>query len=144
MILIWLQFVPPYWLKPYVATHESVHILNNQSSTEISKENLPNTSQLETKESREVLKRFLRARLISYGIEDQYNTVEAVVFCESSWRVDPPHNGISWGIAQFTPPTWKDFGYGDIMNPYNQLDTMAKMWANPKLRNRWDCHSGRR
>lgn len=149
MILIWLQFVPPYWLKPYVATHESVHILNNQSSTEISKENLPNTSQLETKESREVLKRFLRARLISYGIEDQYNIAESVITCESNWRINVYSRGhISYGVAQFRETTFDWFSKMkgkklNYYNPYDQLDLLA--WAFSKgYQNHWDCYSGKR
>jgi hypothetical protein len=61
----------------------------------------------------------------------------ATIMCESGFQVDPKHNGISWGVAQFTPATWKDFGYGDIMNPEAQLLTMARIWG--KYKNRWDC-----
>ena len=92
-----------------------------------------------------------RAGLISYletvftqeGIEDQIPRAIEVIQCESGFQVDPKHNGISWGVAQFTPPTWEDFGEGDIMNPHAQLRVMARMWRKG-LQNRWDCYSGRR
>lgn len=75
----------------------------------------------------------------TYGLQDQIQTAEAVIACESGFQVDPPHNGISWGIAQFTKDTWKDFGSGDIMNPLFQIQTFSKMWSKG-LQNRWDCY----
>jgi len=89
------------------------------------------------------LKDYLKYEFAKYGIEDQYDRAVSVVFCESGWNVNPKPNGISYGIAQFTKPTWQDFGHGDIMNPYNQLEVMANMWSL-KLQGRWDCFSGRR
>lgn len=83
------------------------------------------------------LKSYLREQASLYGVD--YDEMSAVIQCESGWRVDPPHNNISWGIAQFTPDTWTDFGSGDIMNPYTQLDVMAKMWSKG-LHGRWDCY----
>ena len=76
---------------------------------------------------------------IKYGLSPiQYSQMMATIFCESGWQIDPKHNGISWGIAQFTKPTWKEFGYGDIMNPLTQLEVMASM-IHRGLFNRWDC-----
>jgi hypothetical protein len=69
----------------------------------------------------------------------QSQEMMATITCESGWQIYPKPNNISWGIAQFTPATWKGFGYGDIMNPLSQLDTMAKMWSKG-LANRWDCY----
>lgn len=86
------------------------------------------------------LKAHLRKLSTLYGLN--YEQMEAVIQCESSWRVDPlPHNGISLGIAQFTRPTWNDYGVGDYeaINPYIQLDVMAKMWSLG-LAKRWDCY----
>lgn len=69
-----------------------------------------------------------------------YALISSVIDCEnSSWSVDPlPHNNVSWGFAQFTPATWKDFGHGEIMNPYSQIEVMVKMF-NMGLSKRWDC-----
>lgn len=90
------------------------------------------------------IKEMVKNQFTLYGIEDQIPRALEVLQCEGGFNVDPlPHNGISWGVAQFTPPTWEDFGHGDIMNPYWQIKTMAKMWAMG-LQNRWDCFSGRR
>ena len=84
---------------------------------------------------------YLRYNFTKYGIEEQYNKAVAVIQCESSWRINPPHNGVSLGIAQFTAPTWKDFGTGkyEDINPYLQLSTLAKMWSLG-LQRRWDCY----
>lgn len=145
MILLWLQIIPPYWLKPYVATNESVHIPNNQLGTEISKEKLLNTSQLETKQGRELLKGFLRARLISYGIEDQYDTAVAVVQCESGFRTDVYSRGrISYGVAQFRESTFDWFSKMkgeklDYYSPYDQLDLLAWAFSNGYQKH-WDCY----
>lgn len=87
--------------------------------------------------SQSELKALLKDISVKYGLD--YQKMEAVVQCESGWQIDPPHNNISWGIAQFTPATWEDFGYGDIMNPYSQLEVMGKMWSKG-LMSRWDCY----
>lgn len=72
-------------------------------------------------------------------MKDEIGMAEKVITCESNyfWHAD---NGVSYGIAQFTPATWHDFGKGNIFNPYKQLDVMARMWKNPLLRLRWDCY----
>jgi len=88
--------------------------------------------------TRERLNSYLEAVFIKYGIEDQIETAKKIISCESGFQINPKHNGISWGIAQFTKPTWEDFGKGDIMNPYSQLEVMAKM-ISMGLINRWDC-----
>ena len=88
---------------------------------------------------KEGLKEQLEIHFAEYGLKSEVKKAIAVIDCESSWNWNPKPNGISWGIAQFTPPTWKDFGQGDIMNPYVQLETMAKMWKMG-LQERWDCY----
>ena len=89
--------------------------------------------------TREGLKSYLKDIFIYNGIADQIEIAEKIIQCESGWNIFAD-NGISYGLAQFTPATWHDFGEGDIMNPHTQIRTMAKMWKNPKLRNRWDCY----
>jgi hypothetical protein len=83
------------------------------------------------------LKLYLASLVNKYGLD--YDLMSAVIQCESGWQIDPPHNNISWGLCQFTPPTWDDFGYGDIMNPYAQLEVMVEMWSKG-LEGRWDCY----
>lgn len=82
---------------------------------------------------------YLELEFTNMGLVDQIPMAEAVVACESGYNIYA-NNGISYGIAQFTPVTWKDFGHGDIFNPLTQLETMARMWKNPLLRLRWDCY----
>ena len=83
------------------------------------------------------LKDMLKTQFDTYGISDQLKVAEAIISCESGWNIYAD-NGISFGILQFTKPTWKDFGSGDIMNPYWQIKTFASMWSRG-LKNRWDC-----
>lgn len=89
------------------------------------------------------LKEFLKGVAIKYG--QDYSVMDAVVNCESGWRVDPPHNGVSLGIAQFTSDTWTDYGIGkyESINPYDQLKVMGYMWSIG-LQDRWDCYTGKR
>lgn len=88
--------------------------------------------------TKEGLMEALETDFAKYGIENQVGKAEKVIQCESGflWYAQNP---ISKGVAQFTPATWKDFGYGDIMNPYSQLEIMAKMWSKG-LQKRWDCY----
>ena len=79
----------------------------------------------------------LKTQFDTYEISDQLKIAEAVIQCESSWNIYA-NNGISFGILQFTKPTWKEFGSGDIYNPYWQIKTFAKM-VKSGLWNRWDC-----
>lgn len=87
--------------------------------------------------TKEQLKDYLKLVFEKEGISDQLARAEQVITCESGWNVFAD-NGISYGIAQFTPDTWNDYGYGDIMDPYKQIEMMAKMWKN-NLQSRWDC-----
>ena len=86
------------------------------------------------------LKDYLAKEVAIYG--GNYALLDDVIKCESGWRIDPPHNGISMGIAQFTESTWHDFclEYGEYedINPYSQLRCMVKM-VNKGLIGRWDC-----
>jgi len=135
---------PPKYVLEFVATNNRINI-QQQSDNSIGKTKEPDkltSSQLAPIESSERLKGFLYEKLALYGIEDQYDKAVAVVHCESSWKIDPrPHNGISLGIAQFTKPTWDDYGVGryEDINPYDQLSVMAKMWSKG-LQKRWDCY----
>lgn len=88
--------------------------------------------------SPENLKEVLKLDFAEYGIEDQLGMAEDVINCESDWNIFA-NNGISYGLLQFTPATWKDFGHGDIMNPYNQIKVTASMWSHGFQR-RWDCY----
>ncbi len=83
------------------------------------------------------LREILEEQFTTYGIKDQIPMAEAVVVCESHWNIYA-NNGVSFGITQFTPATWKDFGSGDIYNPLFQFQTMAKMFKMG-LQKRWDC-----
>ena len=97
----------------------------------------------------EFLKDFVGEVSIKQQLDTQdYNDIVATIQCESSFFADPPHNNISWGVAQFTPVTWHDFGHGDIMNPISQIEVMVSMWnkwemhkGTPRqMKNRWDCY----
>lgn len=66
------------------------------------------------------------------------NTVraDALVACESTWRLDPP--GFFLGLAQFHPDTWDTVagrtGLDDYRNPYHQgynAATWATLVDNP-------------
>jgi hypothetical protein len=86
------------------------------------------------------LKDYASEESVKYGLTDAQHTIlMATISCESGWNIHPKPNHISWGIVEFTPATWHDFGHGDIMNPITQIDTMIKMWSNG-LENRWDCY----
>lgn len=92
-------------------------------------------------QSTSYLKSYASEASIKYGLSPTVSQeMMETIQCESGWRVDPPHNNISWGISQFTPDTWEQFGYGDIMNPVSQLNVMAMMWGEYHLQNRWDCY----
>lgn len=88
--------------------------------------------------SKQGLKEAIEFQFTKYRIADQIGMVEKVIQCESGWNV-LADNGVSYGLLQFTPATWQDFGYGDIMNPYSQIETTAKMWSKG-LQRRWDCY----
>jgi hypothetical protein len=85
------------------------------------------------------LKRYVGEMSIQYGLSPQgYQELVATIQCESNFQIDPKHNGISWGIAQFTKPTWNKEGIGDIMNPITQIEVMVRMWKNNQ-EPQWDC-----
>ena len=106
-------------------------------SEDIKKETITEPRPVLKDYSREALKRYLSETFAIYGIADQIPMAEATILCESGWNWKAD-NGISYGIAQFTPATWYDFGHGDIFDPYVQIQTMAKMWSRG-LQKRWDC-----
>jgi hypothetical protein len=131
---------PPYWLRPIIARNSyaiAPTIINTVSSK--TKETVAPTRVREGgKVSREELTGYLETSFEKYGLESQIPMAIKTIDCESGFQVDPKHNGISWGVAQFTPDTWKDYGYGNILNPEYQLETMARMWSQG-LQKRWDC-----
>ena len=55
--------------------------------------------------------------------------IEAMIWCESRWRLDP---GNELGLAQFTPGSWGTVsswtGFYDWLNPYHQGYNVA-VWA---------------
>ncbi len=63
------------------------------------------------------------------GLDDE--RVAAMIFCESSWRIDP--GGWHLGLAQFAPGTWATVsaitGYTDWRDPYHQGANVA-VWAS--------------
>lgn len=84
------------------------------------------------------LKAYLLKVSVLYG--QDYQKMAATIRCESSWKTNTYSTShISYGISQFTPATWKDYGIGDYKNPFDQLLTMAKMWRLG-LAKRWDCY----
>lgn len=88
--------------------------------------------------TKEDLNRMLEIQFNTYGLGSELPIARAIISCESNWNINAD-NGISFGILQFTKPTWKDFGTGNIFNPYWQIQTFAKMYKNG-LRDRWDCY----
>ncbi len=135
--LIFWQFVP----LPFAAKSENYPTQQNISLVLASKK--PPASEIRLYRgialTEKDLKGMLKEEFDTYRISDQLPLAQKVIFCESGFQVDPKHNGISWGIAQFTKATWIDFGYGDIMNPQSQFAVMAKMWKRG-LQGRWDCY----
>jgi hypothetical protein len=72
---------------------------------------------------------------------EEKSWAQKIVRCESTCNP----NAISYmgakGIAQFTIPTWKDFGGDrDINNPYHQLEVALEMYRKG-LQSRWCCNS---
>ena len=57
--------------------------------------------------------------------------IDAMIFCESSWRLDP--GGSHLGLAQFDPGTWATVSaitsFADPYNPYHQGFNVA-VWAS--------------
>lgn len=109
---------------------------------------IPDTTTLVApiKASRNDLNEYLRSVFATYGIESQIKMAEAVVSCESSWNVLAYNKdderfvkGGSYGIAQFTRPTFFENCTGDYENPYDQISCMAKLWKRGE-QHRWTCY----
>ncbi len=138
-------YYPPYWLAPYLPIPTEAAQNNYQTTQQEVK--LPINKTKETllasnyyqgiRINREDLISYLEVAFTKYGIADQIPIAKEVISCESGFRINAD-NGISYGILQFTKPTWQDFGHGDIFNPFVQIDTTAKM-VKMGLWNRWDC-----
>ncbi len=80
--------------------------------------------------STDYLKDYVGEVSIKYGLTPtQYQEMMAVIQAESGFQIYPKPNGVSWGIAQFIPSTFKLNCKGDLMNPVGQIDCMTKMWS---------------
>lgn len=141
MILI----LPPRWLLIFADqnSHEPTPItVETRNGTKIA-DTTTHASQVAQNASTARLKEYLRKVFTSYGIEDQIPTAEKIIACESSWNI-LAHNGtISYGLLEYTPNTWHDFGHGDIMNPLVQIEVTAKIVKREGWE-RWDCFTGKR
>ncbi len=87
--------------------------------------------------SKEDIKEMIKEQFTLYGISNQIPTALKVAECESSFSINA-NNGISFGIFQYTKPTWKQFGYGDIFNPQSQIIITSKIVKKEGWK-RWDC-----
>lgn len=133
-----LVYTQTYELKYPASSKSSITLKNIEVVSTSVKPPTPETRLYQdVKVSKEELKGMLWTAFNKYGISDQIPIAEKVIFCESGWNINA-NNGISYGIAQFTKATWKDFGYGDIFNPQSQFMTMGKMWK-AGLQGRWNC-----
>jgi hypothetical protein len=84
------------------------------------------------------LKQALNLVATKYG--QDYQQMADVIQCESTWRTNVySWTGSSYGIAQFTQPTFQDYCTGSYKDPFAQLDCMGKMWQLG-LQRRWDCY----
>lgn len=133
---------PPQILRPYLAKNSYVQAPTIDASvSKTLKVSSPSTTShpATLKSTENDLKGFLLETSVKYGLD--YDKMNAVINCESTWRIDPPHNGVSLGIAQFTAATWVDYGVGkyEDIDPYSQIAVMGKMWSKG-LESRWDCY----
>ena len=95
------------------------------------------TTSLQKNPTPQELKDYLAQLVSKYG--GNYALISDVINCESSWRTNVySRERISYGVAQFTPPTFKENCVGDYENPYDQLNCMVNMF-NKGMEKRWDC-----
>lgn len=132
-------------MKDYVAINES-KTTQQYVEVEINKTKEPEISTSPKKElyTREALRGYLKATFTKYGLEGQIPIAEAVIACESGFRVDPPHNNSCRGIAQFKKSTWDWFNKvrgtkTEFMNPHAQIEMMAWAWKQG-YQNQWECY----
>lgn len=90
--------------------------------------------------SREVLIGYLETVFEKEGLKDRISEAKRVISCESGFQVDPPHNNSCRGVAQFKEATFSAYCKGDLMNPFRQLDCMAKLWRE-RHENWWECYT---
>lgn len=81
------------------------------------------------------LKEYLKQQSSLYGVD--YAVLTKVVNCESSWN-SSARTSVSYGIAQFTKPTFKEYCKGEYTNAKDQLTCMASVFKK-KMMSRWDC-----
>lgn len=85
------------------------------------------------------LKSYLATEISQYG--GNFSLLDKVIECESSYRTDVySSNRSSYGVCQFTKPTFSENCTGDYENPYNQILCMVLM-AKRGMLGRWDCLS---
>lgn len=130
---------PPYWLRNTAAYNQTESTLTiGEYPISITKETKQKPRPVQQDYSREGLTRYLEDTFAKYGIEDQIPTAKRIILCESSWNVRAS-SGISFGIFQYTAPTWHDFGHGDIWDPLVQIETTARI-VKKEGWGRWDCY----
>ena len=90
------------------------------------------------------LKGFLKEVSLQYG--QNYEMMTAVIQCESTWGVTAYNEddekfvpGGSFGIAQFTIPTFEENCSGDYKDPLDQLSCMGLLWKRGEQK-RWMCY----
>lgn len=119
-------------------------LIGNPSTTTVSDSVYGTTSPTTIELSSTTIKSFIRHYSELYGVS--YNEMYLTIDCESGFNthaVNP--NDPSYGIAQFTPPTFYHFAplagiqKPDIGSTTEQLQTMAFMFSIGKA-DRWTCH----
>jgi len=125
-------------------------VANTKIAPTISETKGKDTSWLKTsfyqnsKPSIKELKDYLASEVAKYP-ELSYSEIEAIIYCESSFQVDPPHNNICRGIAQFKIGTFNWFTGMmneklEFMDPYDQIKVMVWAFANG-YKNHWECYT---
>lgn len=95
------------------------------------------TSQQAYSASVNELKGYLAYLVATHG--GNFALLDDVIMCESGWRTDVYSKGqVSYGISQFTLPTFQENCEGDYKDPKAQLKCMVLMFANG-MAERWDC-----
>lgn len=150
-ILLSYIYFPPQWLKSYIPIEESAVALNEPAKTlqesRFRAETMQDTKPTEKRPSGQNnasvndLKRYLGDVAVIYGLD--YQKMYEVINCESGWRPEAS-NRVSFGIAQFTRPTWQWMNEmrgmnADYTNAYFQLEMMGWAW-NRGLERHWDCY----
>ncbi len=70
------------------------------------------------------LQKYVAQEAVKKGYDPQI--VLRQISAESAWKTDAKSQAGAYGLPQFMPATWKDYGSGDIKNPYNQVEAYFK------------------